>query len=263
MYAVPCLVSRATHDNWRPMYQETSIVSVFKGLGFKTVWLDGQGIYRSIDPQTFVQKEADISRNYTGYHGRYDDIMLPDYADALDEHQPSLIVMHMEGSHFYYHDRYPDSFKYFTPACAARGQDSFAQIFRNIRECGRGPELVNAYDNSIRYTDWFLNEAIGKLKNKNALFIYVSDHGEALGENGMYAHGNISTPAVWHVPMIWWGSERFIQNYPRQWKSLQLKTAQNTSHDNIFHSMLDCIGVESRLINKYLSLCKEEKPSTP
>ena len=98
-------------------------------------------------------------------------------------------------------------------------------------------------------------------KNKNALFMFVSDHGESLGEGGRFLHGHEDGPENWKVPMFWWASDSFIAANPERWEALTQKQSLHVSQDYIFHSILDCAGVTSFVINPSLSLCHKEQKS--
>ena len=119
---------------------------------------------------------------------------------------------------------------------------------------------MNAYDNSILYTDYFISEVIDHLKNKNAILFYASDHGQYLGENGIYYHGNSDTidQPEHRVPMFLWMSDNVMKNkfYQKKFKNAQLKTKNMLSHDNIFDSLLDCSGIDSKSFDRKLSLCR-------
>lgn len=101
-----------------------------------------------------------------------------------------------------------------------------------------------------------MSSIIDKLKDKNAFLIYVSDHGESLGEDGFYGHGNMDfREEQLNVPFIAWFSDKFLEKRPYL---KDAKLAENISHDNIFHSMLDCANIDSNLLDRNLSICFKE-----
>ena len=120
-------------------------------------------------------------------------------------HEDTVIVLHMMGNHGpAYFRRYPPEFRRFTPDCATA----------ELRNCSR-EQVVNAYDNAILYTDHVLAGIVGHARaarrRSTRRMIYVSDHGESLGENGLYLHGlpySIAPDTQTHVPMIAWLSPR-------------------------------------------------------
>lgn len=279
MVSVPCLLTRATKKNKHAIKNETSIVSVFDALGFKTAWFGGQGAFSVRDPISYVSKEAktyEVLSHSAGGKRPYDHELLPYLSRQIEQSKDNhFIVLHSTGSHYPYINNYTDSFAVFKPECS--GDDSSRYTSYEIltrfmasgihqdgrgrklsafyRKCFNAGSLINTYDNTIVYTDWFLHEIITMLKDRNALLVYVSDHGESLGENGKFLHSNRRERSNWHVPMIWWVSDEFISSNAAKIKTLQSKAMTKSSHDNIFHSLMDCIGVNSELINKRLSLC--------
>jgi len=121
-------------------------------------------------------------------------------------------------------------------------------------------ELVNSYDNSILYTDYFLSEVINRLKDKNAFLIYASDHGESLGECGRLTHGADGYfKEQREVPIMVWFSEEYKKTHPEKWAAVESFQKQTISHDNIFHSILDCLSIESEIVDKSLSLCQKTR----
>jgi lipid A ethanolaminephosphotransferase len=141
-----------------------------------------------------------------------------------------------------YFRRYPTEFRRFTPDCATA----------DLRQCSR-EQVVNAYDNAIAYTDHVLAGVISTLRSAPALdtaMLYVSDHGESLGENGLYLHGlpySIAPATQTHVPMIAWLSPGFAADASVDQRCLDGKAADHLSHDNLFHSVLGVLDVQTRV----------------
>jgi lipid A ethanolaminephosphotransferase len=141
-----------------------------------------------------------------------------------------------------YFKRYPPEFRRFMPDCATA----------ELRNCSR-EQVVNAYDNAIAYTDHVLAGIVGALANTPALdtaFLYVSDHGESLGENGLYLHGlpySIAPSTQTHVPMITWVSPGFAAAEGVDRRCLKAKAGDALSHDNLFHSVLGLLDVQTRV----------------
>lgn len=172
-----------------------------------------------------------------------DEVMLEDlqaYVDTLTDH--AMIVLHSDGSHGpEYFDRYPASFERFTPVCRTN----------QLGSCSN-EELVNVYDNTILYTDHFLNEVIEFLKRnsdkRDTAMIYVSDHGESLGENGLYLHAapySIAPESQTHVPMLVWFSQDAFKHWSLDRDCLHLTQEEPLTHDNIFHTLLGLFDVQS------------------
>jgi glucan phosphoethanolaminetransferase (alkaline phosphatase superfamily) len=177
----------------------------------------------------------------------HDGVMLPYLKNILKTDTKQFVVVHTSGSHWSYAHRYPREFAKFTPECNITGKNdpaSCAQV-----------NLVNAYDNSILYTDFFLSNLIEMLKDEEAFLIYASDHGESLGESGRFGHAGEITFERTSIPLIVWVSDSFKQKHPVHAENINTHKGQRLSHDNIFHSVLDCLDISSEIIDKNLSIC--------
>jgi lipid A ethanolaminephosphotransferase len=170
--------------------------------------------------------------------------MLEDFEkDTQDLKQDSIIFYHISGSHGpTYFERYPKEHKKFTPDCARA----------DIENCTK-EEVVNTYDNTILYTDFFISQAIQKLETLtekyNVALMYISDHGESLGENGVYLHGmpySLAPKEQTHVPMIVWMSDGFAEQKGISQTCLRKAgKEQSFSHDNLFDSLLGLMDVQT------------------
>ncbi len=251
---MPCILTRATPANLDDALHETTFLSVFTKLGFQTSWIGTQSIlkYLKTNSSDTIYDEVNMNIIPGGsalYQMNADDaVMLPYIDKFLAQDGKKFIVIHTSGSHWNYNARYPNSFQIFNPICAGSSGKT------DQPSCGN-ERLINSYDNSIRYTDYILSQIIERLKDKNSFMIYVSDHGESLGERGVYAHGGEMTPEQNTVPLIFWGSQSFMKHHTSLAKSLTKKRS-GYSHDYVFHSVLDCSGIESDIVNKRLSICK-------
>jgi len=165
---------------------------------------------------------------------------LQEYVDAQDG--DVLVVLHQMGNHGpAYFRRYPQAFEFFSPVCKTV----------KLSECTE-EEVVNAYDNAIRYTDWFLGEVINFLRKNESryetMMLYVSDHGESLGEYGVYLHGApyaFAPEAQVSVPLVvWQGAHNDIDE-----ESLALKQYRPTSHDSIYPTLLDFFEVQDASVD--------------
>ena len=160
-------------------------------------------------------------------------------------------MLHMMGSHGpTYFKRYPEKHKKFTPDCSRS----------DIQNCS-AEELTNAYDNTITYTDFVLSQVIKQLKRLpneiNTSMLYISDHGESLGESGIYLHGlpyAFSPIEQRHIPMLFWTSEQKPQQNMAKACLKQLAETESYSHDNIYHSMLGLLNVKSSTYQKSLDI---------
>ncbi|MBT2161287.1 phosphoethanolamine--lipid A transferase EptA [Zobellia barbeyronii] len=175
----------------------------------------------------------------------YDDVLLYQLKDLIVKSKKNkiLIVLHTSTSHGpTYYKKYPPEFEQFTPVCKSV----------ELSNC-TNQELVNAYDNTILYTDYLLAKVIENLKQLNEYnsgMIYVSDHGESLGEKNLYMHGiplSIAPKEQFEIPFIVWTTD----------KSLQFKNKKTLSQYNVFHSILDFLEVESPIYDKDMSILKK------
>ncbi len=241
-FAVPCMLSRQDSTDFSLPAKEESIIKVFQQLNFSTSWFSTQKAFGDDNALMLLALQAEnfyfaekIARKIGG-NDIYDEYLLDDLKLELTRPRDSFIILHTQGSHFLYDDRYPKSFKIFSPTCNDK----------NLDNCKR-QQIINSYDNSIAYTDFFINSVVDSLKNKNALLIYISDHGQFLGEDGIYYHGpnDVNSPAH-QVPMFLWMSDNLMKNkfYRQKFYNAQEKIAEKLSHDNLFYSLLDCSGIE-------------------
>lgn len=163
----------------------------------------------------------------------------------------SVLVLHQLGSHGpAYYRRYPDDFRKFTPDCRTG----------EFGSC-KPEEIVNAYDNTILFTDHVVAKVIDELKQHassvSASMLYVSDHGESLGENGLYLHGTpyiIAPDVQTRVPIIAWLSPDFSAASKIDMSCLAARAAEPASHDNFFHSVLGLMDVATSVYDAKLDL---------
>ncbi len=189
-------------------------------------------------------KDADCERL------NYDEVLLHklDQQIANSTSTKTFIVLHQTGSHGpQYHTKYPPEFEIFKPACKSV----------ELSSCST-QELVNAYDNTIAYTDHVLASLIQQLstlKNTAAVMIYASDHGESLGENGLYLHGTpaaVAPDVQMDIPFIAWTSDEFKRQ--RGLATGAVVPAGQYSHDNVFHSVMGALGMHSSIYKKELDI---------
>jgi len=180
----------------------------------------------------------------TGCEG--DGILLTGLEERIrsSESQKILVILHTKGSHGPdYYKRYPRRFEKFKPVCKSV----------ELSQC-TDEELLNAYDNTILYTDYFINRSIDILKdleNISTMLMYMSDHGESLGEHGLYLHGTpytIAPDAQKEIPFIVWMSPAFEDK--EGISAAQLGQQHGHSQANVFHSILGAFDVRSDVYDK-------------
>lgn len=247
--SVPCMFSprgRRDYDEAR-IRGSQSLLHVLNHAGVNVLWRDNQsgckGVCEGLPQQ--VMGAADAPALCDGERC-LDEILLQGLAGRLREPPPGpqVLVLHQLGNHGpAYYKRYPPAFRRFTPTCDTA----------DLRACSR-EQIVNAYDNALLYTDHVLAELIGLLKANagtvDSALLYVSDHGESLGENGLYLHGvpyAIAPDTQTHVPMIMWLSPGFAQRMGIDGGCLRRRAQLPASHDNLFHTTLGLLDVHTRL----------------
>ncbi|WP_316354215.1 phosphoethanolamine transferase [Candidatus Trichorickettsia mobilis] len=252
--SVPCLLSRHSSLDPGQALEETGLLSILTHLKFNTTWIGTQSLMKYLNNTHLgtVYDEVGFAIIPGGSAlfamNDHDGVMLPYIENILNNSGKQFLVVHTSGSHWSYANRYPAEFNYFKPGCNVSGK---------VDQSSCGHEgLINTYDNSILYTDFFLFNLIELLKNKNALLIYAADHAEQLGENGRYGHGGDITSEQTEIAFIIWTSDQFTKNYPEFTTAIKAHRAQEISHDYVFHSVLDCLGIHSEIIDQKLSLCK-------
>jgi glucan phosphoethanolaminetransferase (alkaline phosphatase superfamily) len=242
-FTIPCILTgRCSGSEGKPVL-DYSLMSYFRRAGFITAWISNQGYLNRFNTYISVfAKEADTvvyanrSGSFSGILKVYDESLFPHVEDQLAKRASrKLIVLHTIGSHWSFEAHYPDAFRKFRPVCTNRRPLS----------CDRN-EVLNSYDNSILYTDFFLGELFKRLKDMNALVLFVSDHGESLGEKDLYNHGHpdpVEHPEQFRTALFVWASPEFAAVNPGMMACCRRNRLRHWRHDVIFHSLLDAAGI--------------------
>jgi glucan phosphoethanolaminetransferase (alkaline phosphatase superfamily) len=253
--SVPYMFSNLPRDKISEAIYETSVLSILTKLGIETSWVGSQSLLKYLQGYTKdnIYHEVNMAIIPGGsalyQMNALDEVMLPYFDKIIEMKGKKFVVLHTSGSHWNYSARYPKEFEHFKPVCAS-------EVKMDHTVCSKD-ELVNIYDNSVLYTDYILDQVIERLKGRNAFLIYVSDHGESLGEEGRYTHGAQPMPKEQtSIPFIFWGSDKFLSQHPALLENLKASRNQILNHNYIFHSSLGCMGIESNIINQGLNLCK-------
>ncbi|MFN0183552.1 MAG: phosphoethanolamine transferase [Aquabacterium sp.] len=262
--SLPCMfapVGRRDYDEARIRGSE-SLLHMLARAGVSVQWRDNQSGCKGVCdglPQTQAHElpTADCPA------GRcLDETLLlgldPLLRDMAGGHGTHLLVLHQIGNHGpAYHRRYPAAFEQHRPAC--RHDD--------LHRCSRA-EIVNAYDNALLYTDHVLSRLIDGLQARAAavdsVMIYVSDHGESLGEAGLYLHGlpwAIAPDLQKKVPMVMWGSGPSFAGLDIDRACLAARASRPTSHDHLFHTIAGLLGVHSQEVDPRLDLAAPCRPA--
>jgi glucan phosphoethanolaminetransferase (alkaline phosphatase superfamily) len=240
--SVPVIISRKpARQSLKDGFSEKSFLTAYKEAGFKTWWLSNQISFGQYDtPVSVFAKEADVIQflNLGGFtnNSNFDEILFDPLKLALADPSPKkLIVLHTLGSHWNYSQRHPKAFDKWQPSLFGIDKPVYTDL--KIK-----PQLNNSYDNSILYTDWFLSEVIGKLKQAAPLssLMYVADHGQTLydGACRLAFHGH-NTQYEFHVPAFMWYSDDYQVRYPEKVAQLQRHRKAKLATENFFHTLLD------------------------
>lgn len=253
--SLPCMFSQLPKKKFSvtdALYQQ-NLLDIAKLAGYDIIWKDNDdGCKKVCDRIGKIDARAGNKQPYCFGDYCYDDILIDGLDDTLKSvKKDTLIVLHAMGSHGpTYYKRYPDKFKLFTPTCDST----------NLQDCTQ-EQIINSYDNTIVYTDYVISSVIDILKQNPQLqtsMLYVSDHGESLGENNLYLHGlpyAIAPDEQKKVPMILWLSETAQNNLNIDRKCLQTEAKTQTfSHDNYFHSVLNLLDISTSAYNPSLNL---------
>lgn len=263
--SVPMLLSAASAEDFERLFHEKGILAAFKEAGFHTVFISNQLPNHSFidflgeqaDEHYFLKKEDALQGNH------YDEDLLQKLDEILPKADASssahyhyryrklFVVLHTYGSHFNYQERYPRSFAYFKP-------DSKSEAKPENRR-----DLLNAYDNTIRYTDYILHGIIERLQKwegvqtktdgvydqPTSAMLYTSDHGENIFDDDRHLFLHAAPKASdyeLHVPFIIWTSEGFSKQYPDILKALgENRSKQVQSSLSAFHTMLGIGGIQT------------------
>ncbi|MBR5844778.1 MAG: lipid A phosphoethanolamine transferase [Rikenellaceae bacterium] len=245
--SVPMILSSVSADNHSEIYERRGIVQLYKEAGFRTLVISCQAPNRGL--VEIMCNEADQTIYMNGLH---DGAMLEPLRRAIEADTSDLfVVLHTYGSHFNYRERYTDEFSHFTP-------DDDVSISKKNRE-----RMVNAYDNSIIYTDWFLSEVIGALRETNACtaMFYCADHGEDLYDDSRarFLH---SSPTITyyqtHVACLGWYSRQWQSLYPAKAAAAKANTLAPASTHSVFHTVAQLAPFESEYIKPSVSFVSGE-----
>jgi lipid A ethanolaminephosphotransferase len=248
-FSVPCMFSGFTREEFSlsaAQSRETLLDVISRG-GGKVLWIDNDGGCKGVcDRIETIDLTASTDPKFCPEPGVcYDDILL----DAFQKRVPALkgdtlVVLHLKGSHGpAYYKRYPAQFEKYTPACKTN----------ELSSCSL-EQIRNAYDNTLVYTDHILGEVVQILKGQQDRFgtimFYVSDHGESLGERGLYLHGlpyALAPEEQTRVPMFAWFSPKFLKMEHWPEACVRRQSLPGLSHDYVYSTMLGLHEIDTHL----------------
>lgn len=245
--SVPCMFSGMPRKNYDEQlaHHREGLLDIVQRAGISVLWNENDGGCKGACDRVPHQDMTELDlADYCIKGECQDDILFHDlqkYINSVPE--DGLIVLHTIGSHGpTYYNRYPPQFRKFTPTCDTN----------EIQTCSR-EQLVNTYDNTVLYVDYIVDKAIKLLQaqpdNVITSLVYLSDHGESLGENGVYLHGlpySIAPDAQKHIPMLIWLSRQYQTRHAVDYRCLKKRAAtEDFSQDNLFSTMLGLVGVQT------------------
>lgn len=252
--SLPCMFSNLTRENYdaAEALSTENVLDVLSRAGINVTWLDNNSDSKGVALRIPFESFKSESTNRTCDAECRDVGMLDYLRDFIADHPEGdiLVVLHQMGNHGpAYYKRYPQEFEIFSPICQT-----------NILDDCSTEEIINSYDNALTYTDYFLYQTIQLLKSNADEFdtgmVYIGDHGESLGEYGVYLHGLpyvLAPDSQKHVPMIMW----FDADYKAgnlEIASLERMRDQHYTHDNVFHTLLGLTDVSTSVYDASLDI---------
>lgn len=253
--SLPCMFSHMTRKKFDVVDAKytQNLIDLLAKSGYDILWRENDDGCKEVCNRVATEDMLRI-HNKKFCHKKYcqDEALL----DGLEQKiaavtKDTVIVLHMMGSHGpTYYKRYPDEFRKFLPTCDTA----------DLQNCTR-EEIVNTYDNTILYTDFIIDSAIDVLKKFPQYasgLIYISDHGESLGENSLYLHGipySVAPDVQKEIPFIFWMSDNLSQRSTMDKFCLYQEAEKgNFSHDNLFHSVLGLLNIKTTTYEKDLDI---------
>ena len=244
--SLPCMFSNLKRSRFSDSdaKQNENLLDVLTHAGVNILWKDNNSGCKGVCQRVTTENTEILKIPDLCAEGEcFDEVMLlglQSYFDKIENN--TVIVLHQKGSHGpAYYKRHPEGFKVFTPECTND----------QVQDCPQA-DIINAYDNTILYTDYFLAEVIGLLKSNagkyNTALFYMSDHGESLGENGIYLHGlpySFAPEEQKHIPFILWLSKDFSDSFGLDTECIKRQRNADYSHDNLFHSVLGMLDIKT------------------
>ncbi|WP_426238009.1 phosphoethanolamine transferase [Pseudomonas sp. TWP3-2] len=253
--SVPCMFSNMGRKNYdaSKAKNEEGLLDVLKRAGIDVIWRDNQSGCKDTCDRVTVQDVSNLKDPALCANSECrDEILLQglqSFIDHLDK--DTVLVLHQMGSHGpEYFKRYPKEYEHFTPVCESNA----------LNNCSR-ESIVNGYDNTLVYTDHVLSSLIDVLRNNqdkvDTAMLYLSDHGESLGEYNLFLHGTpymLAPDQQKHVAMLAWFSDSYQKSYAVDTHCLQMSRDKPLSQDNLFHSMLGLLEVHSSVYQQDLDM---------
>ena len=253
--SVPCMFSDMTRKDYdaSKAKNEEGLLDVLKRAGLDVIWRDNQSGCKGTCDRVTLDDVSNLKDPVLCADSECrDEILLQGLQHFIDNlNKDTVLVLHQMGSHGpEYFKRYPKEFEHFTPVCESNA----------LNNCSRD-SIVNGYDNTLVYTDHVLSTLIDLLRKNqgkvDTAMLYLSDHGESLGEYNLYLHGTpymLAPEQQKHVAMLAWFSDNYQKSFSVDTHCLQLGRDKPLSQDNLFHSMLGLLEVNSKVYDQGLDM---------
>ncbi len=248
--SVPQLLTRADSISPFKAYEEESFISILKRCNYSTAWIANQTPDYTYDG---LVKEAEVFKNVSVASSLYSDkkwtdgLILPVFSEIIEDlGSRQFVGLHTIGSHWYYNYRYPDSFMKFMPVTQSRS------IRHNTKD-----EIINSYDNSILFMDYFISNIISMIDDRNSILIYVSDHGELLGEEQMWLHAS-EHDVLYNSACFIWMSDEYKKLNPDKFKSALANSKESYTTSLLFHTILSACNINTSVLKEKLNLLNRE-----
>lgn len=271
--SLPCMMSRIGRSDYdrKRILNEEALPDILQRAGYEVQWIDNQsgckGVCNGVPSRT---TDARLDPTLCPDGSCYDGILVKELENKVnriaeqDTKKPVVLFLHMMGQHGpAYSERSPASLKVYGPEC----------LDPDLSSCSR-EEIVNAYDNGVHYTSQVLQDMIQFLAGRSDVdsgLIFVSDHGESLGEKGLYLHGSpyfLGISEQINVPMFMWFSEGFaaaenakIAALSQRARELADANDPHPTHENLYHTMLSLLGVKSSTYRADYDLTRSNPPA--
>lgn len=271
--SLPCMMSRIGRSDYdrKRILREEALPDVLQRAGYEVEWIDNQsgckGVCNGV-PNRATDASLDPALCPGGHC--YDGILVKELERKIKSiaesgsRKPVVLFLHMIGEHGpAYTDRSPSGIKIYGPECLAP----------DLSSCSR-EEIVNAYDNGVQYTGEVLKDMIDLLAERNDInsgLVFVSDHGESLGEKGLYLHGSpyfLGISEQIDVPMFMWFSKGFADVDGTKIAALKLRSekladsrGERPTHENLYHTVLSLLGVKSSTYRADYDLTENNPPA--
>ncbi|MDH7446316.1 phosphoethanolamine transferase [Aquimarina sp. 2201CG14-23] len=216
-----------------------SIISLFDMMDSRNIltkWIGNQLLESSYKQIVETNNEVliiDELRSFWSFNKKKDLSLVSELEEQISKDKKGLFSLHMIGSHWWYEDKYTDEFRRFKPVVDSKYIPSMTKN-----------QMINSYDNTILYLDNFLDQTITVLEQQQepSILIYISDHGEALGEDGKWLHSHYKS--LTNPGMIVWYSDSFRKKYKEKTNILTEKKNESITTDVIYHSILDIFNIK-------------------